>query len=848
MRAGLQSVFGSWRKSAAGAVALAAVLGAFGLALADLPAGFDARTPIGPYLNGIISQPSNPQMPMLLSQTGAFSNVVTRTPTPGLIPYDLNSPLWTDGSIKSRFLALPYDGTPGSPGSPQVGNAEDDFWTFPAGTVIVKNFDLLVDERPGAANPVRRLETRLLVRYVNASGAQSIKGATYRWNEDYSEATRVDFDTTAPIAITQADGSTRQQPWLFPGPGTCLVCHNQSAGMVLGPKTAQLNKDFDYGQYLAGGRVDNQLHTWSKLGMLATPLPDTASYPNLPKMVDVADTSATMENRVRSYIASNCSFCHRRVLAAGELDGPGPKYDMRYETPNAATKLFDPDFRGPEYVGFTRDSLAASMLYTRDKAFPGEFPGPMPPLGRNVPDQRVLDLYDQWVNAEYDVTLASATSASQVLLTFNKALEPVSAGTAANYAIGGLTVLQATPGIGPQANTVTLTTSIQTPATTYTVTINRVREQAAPQNPIFPNTTINFQSASVPGAPSITSAAPGNGSITLTWSAPLADGGLPISGYQVICNAGAVSVSAAGSPATVTGLANGTVYVCSVSASNALGSGPASAPVSVTPRTLPAAPTITSIVGASGSASISFNAGADGGATISGFEATCTSTVPAATFTASGGTSPLLVTGLANGTEYACTVTATNAAGTSSPSTPVTVVPQVVPVLQGVKSVKSHSGNLHGIDIGLAAAIDGDVTVEPRNIGSGHKLVFTFDIPVTTITGVTIVDINGATAGSAAYSFDGAEVSVVLNGVADNQRVTVTLIGVNGNHAYPVSMGFLLGDVTGSRSVNSTDILASKVRRTDTIDTSNFWLDVDTSGAIDAKDTAIIKAKTGRRL
>ena len=49
-------------------------------------------------------------IPALLSQTGAFDDVRTLTPTAGLVPYDLNVPFWSDGAAKLRWVALPGGG------------------------------------------------------------------------------------------------------------------------------------------------------------------------------------------------------------------------------------------------------------------------------------------------------------------------------------------------------------------------------------------------------------------------------------------------------------------------------------------------------------------------------------------------------------------------------------------------------------------------------------------------------------------------------------------------------------------------------------------------------------------
>jgi hypothetical protein len=52
----------------------------------------------------------NGTLPALLSGTGAFSDTTNRIPAGGLIPYQPNTPLWSDGAVKSRYMALPNNG------------------------------------------------------------------------------------------------------------------------------------------------------------------------------------------------------------------------------------------------------------------------------------------------------------------------------------------------------------------------------------------------------------------------------------------------------------------------------------------------------------------------------------------------------------------------------------------------------------------------------------------------------------------------------------------------------------------------------------------------------------------
>jgi hypothetical protein len=108
-----------------------------------------------------------------------------------------------------------------------------------------------------------------------------------------------------------------------------------------------------------------------------------------------------------------------------------------------------------------------------------------------------------------------------------------------------------------------------------TTSINSPRNFAGQTGTVIPPTA--------PGAPTIGTATAGNARATISFSAPASNGGSPITGYTATCNPGAVTASGAGSPLTVTGLANGTSYVCSVTATNGVGTSAASAAASVTP-------------------------------------------------------------------------------------------------------------------------------------------------------------------------------------------------------------------------------------------------------------------------
>lgn len=182
--------------------------------------------------------------------------------------------------------------------------------------------------------------------------------------------------------------------------------------------------------------------------------------------------------------------------------------------------------------------------------------------------------------------------------------------------------------------------------------------------------TISYEPA-VPGSPLNVSAVPGDGKATVSFAKPSSDGGSAITGYGVTCGSkGALGTT---SPMVVTGLTNAVTVSCTVRAANAVGTGPPSVPVSVTPKkapSVPGAPVNVSVVAGNKQATVKFaKPASNGGSAITGYSATCGSK------TATGTGSPIVVTGLANGVKVNCTAKAKNAVGTgpaSSPPVPVT--------------------------------------------------------------------------------------------------------------------------------------------------------------------------------
>jgi uncharacterized repeat protein (TIGR03806 family) len=335
------------------------------------PYGLAARISPRPYLN--MPHRADGKIPLLLSQTGAFSAMRGLVPGRGLIPYDLVVAFWSDGAVKSRWAAVPNEKIKYSP----TGD-----WTFPGGTVFVKTFELPID----AANPhiKRRLETRLLVR----DDAGGVYGVVYKWRPDNSDADLLSTSQTETIPLKTASGELRNQTWYYPSRPDCLACHNSRTSGVLGVKARQLNRTFAY----PSGVTDNELRAWNHAGLFSAAL-DEADLAALPTLASADDSTRSLQDRARSYLDANCSQCHRP-------GGTVAYFDARYETPLDKQELID----GPILIdqGIDRPRVISphdiwrSIVFMRINTVDDI---KMPPLARETIDQKGAQLLRDWITS-----------------------------------------------------------------------------------------------------------------------------------------------------------------------------------------------------------------------------------------------------------------------------------------------------------------------------------------------------------------------------------------------------------------------------------------------------------------
>ena len=317
--------------------------------------------------------PAN-QMPLQLSDTGVFSDLTTLTPASGFVSYEVNTPLWSDGAHKQRWLGVPSGQT--------IGFTPTGEWTFPDGTVFVKHFELPNDDRD--TNKTQRLETRVLVR----DDLGHVYGGSYEWRADNSDADLVIDAKTEDVTITNADASTRTQPWFYPGRQDCTVCHNRASSGVLGVNAQQSNRAHVFTET---GNPDNQLRAWNHAGYFATAL-DENSIPTLLKLAPLDDANASIEQRARSYLDANCAHCHRP-------GGVPAFWDARIETPlddaGIVNGLVQNDLGVTGAHVVTPGDAASSILHQRLATATETFK--MPPLAKNVVDQAAVNAIAQWI-------------------------------------------------------------------------------------------------------------------------------------------------------------------------------------------------------------------------------------------------------------------------------------------------------------------------------------------------------------------------------------------------------------------------------------------------------------------
>ncbi|PKP95298.1 MAG: hypothetical protein CVT75_02495 [Alphaproteobacteria bacterium HGW-Alphaproteobacteria-14] len=293
--------------------------------------------------------------PLKLSDFAFFTQPGLQLPGVGVTPYALNTPLWSDGAEKLRFIYLP-EGT-------RMTADGGGLLQFPVGAAIIKTFAF-------GEGPERRLiETRLLLH--RADGWTALP---YRWNAEQTDATlalaggRMDLVTPAGEAISYA----------IPNKNQCKSCHSKDGEVIpIGPKARNLSAEW-LEQMVVAGTLDtvpagaDSLPGWS----------DHATGPAAPL--------------ARAYLDVNCAHCHQ---PGGGASNSG--LDLRWEQsdPHAIGIFKRPVAAGRGAGGHEFSILPGApdqsiLLYRMDSVEPGIA---MPEIGKSSVDHEGGAVVRRWI-------------------------------------------------------------------------------------------------------------------------------------------------------------------------------------------------------------------------------------------------------------------------------------------------------------------------------------------------------------------------------------------------------------------------------------------------------------------
>lgn len=315
--------------------------------------------------------------PRRLSATGCFSSLAPLRVAAGVVPYDVVSPLWSDGASKDRYIYVPNTaGVDFSSTSP---------WLFPEDTVLIKTFSL---PQRNAAAP-KKMETRFLVKKP-----EGFKGYTYRWNDAGTDADLLTGALFVPATIF-ANNQDERFDYYFPSSADCQRCHNPSTAGALGFDLYHLNHDST-----AGGATQNQVLTLAAQHVFRgseTEIGSAVSLAQLPNLVDPQDATQPLDQRARSYLHTQCSHCHNPSNAAQQGN-----MDLRLSASLADMHICDAAPTQGD-LGIANAKIlkpgqpAASLLWAR--LAPADRQKKMPPLATSRLDQAGSELLRSWISS-----------------------------------------------------------------------------------------------------------------------------------------------------------------------------------------------------------------------------------------------------------------------------------------------------------------------------------------------------------------------------------------------------------------------------------------------------------------
>lgn len=317
----------------------------------------------------------------------------------GVVPYDLNTPLFSDYAHKFRTIWMPK-------GTAAKYDPEKAF-DFPVGSIITKtfyypkvdgaardakmvavNYDTATDFDGGKLklDKVRLIETRVLVK--REAGWEALP---YVWNADQSDAELARTGDQIPIELKRTGEDAKPITYVVPNVNQCAACHVSDIKTrqfePLGPKARHLNRDYVY-----DGKAENQLAYLSRIGYLSGAPEPTAA----PKNADWADEKQDVTARARAYLDINCGHCHNSHGAANttalhlNMGAPADLHLGLCKPPVAAGRGTG-DFKFDIVPGKPEESILVYRVSTDETGVM------MPEIGRKSVHREGVNLLKAWI-------------------------------------------------------------------------------------------------------------------------------------------------------------------------------------------------------------------------------------------------------------------------------------------------------------------------------------------------------------------------------------------------------------------------------------------------------------------
>ena len=317
----------------------------------------------------------------------------------GVVPYGLNTPLFTDYALKLRTVWLPE-------GTAAAYNPDREL-DFPVGTIISKtfhyekadgwsdaSFEVVRADRESILDSNDQLsltdyvliETRLLVHYEGGW-----KALPYVWNSTQDEAFLELAGDYRDIELVDAEGN-QAISYIVPDANQCAGCHTpdhtSKRTVPLGPRGWQLNRPYAY-----NGGPENQLEYWTAVGILSgvTENPRAGVHWRDPG-------AATLEQRAKAYLDANCAHCHNLAGAADtsalhlNIDAPVDRNYGICKTPVAVGRGSG-DHAYDIHPGRPDESIVVYRMRHTDPAIA------MPELGRSAVHVEGVEVISNWISA-----------------------------------------------------------------------------------------------------------------------------------------------------------------------------------------------------------------------------------------------------------------------------------------------------------------------------------------------------------------------------------------------------------------------------------------------------------------